>query len=98
MRVRYGLRACPDNMGLRVTAMTECEFLHRCLLHQQLSGKVPAMARDFETTYCRKNYFLCARHRVAIVGGLDKVPMSLLPTDVDEAAWILERIQRQFAQ
>jgi hypothetical protein len=46
----------------------------------------------------RRATILCARHRVAVVDGLDRLPASLILADVDEAVRVLEKIQRQLAQ
>lgn len=48
-----------------------CELFHSC----------PYTAcRELHATYCCSNPFICARRRVAMTIGTDKVPADLLPS------------------
>jgi len=78
--------------------MAKCKYWHRCLFRNQLADISPPMARYIEKLFCLTSSRLCARNKVAVVGGIELVPASLSPLSLEQAMQILEKLQRQIVQ
>jgi hypothetical protein len=67
--------------------MADCELLKICPFFNDQLKNMPAASNMMKKLYCRWIFAKCARFKVAIVLGKEKVPPDLFPGDsrrVDE--------------
>lgn len=73
--------------------MNECEWLADCTFFDERLSDMPAMSFVFKEKYCRGDWSLCARHRVASKYGRDSVPAELFPNQSDKAERFIQQLE-----
>ena len=74
--------------------MPECEFAEGCDLRGRLFRPSPMLVQEYEGTYCDADRSQCARYMVAREFGSDKVPLDLLPFQIDRAKEAIAGIRK----
>lgn len=74
--------------------MPECEFAEGCDLRGRLFRPSPKLVQEYEGTYCDADCSQCARYMVASEFGPDKVPLDLLPFQIDRAKEAIAGIRK----
>lgn len=69
--------------------MAHCELIEICPFFLAKLKNMPTAADSLKKIYCRWNYAKCARYKVAITLGREKVPEDLFPGDTRKAQDIL---------
>lgn len=69
--------------------MIDCELLSQCLFFNDKLENMPAIAGTMKERYCRGFSDQCARHKVAVEFGREKVPRDLFPHDTVRAKIII---------
>ena len=69
--------------------MTDCEKLTACMFFNDELVNMPTASDMMKQLYCRWDFTKCARYKVAIVLGKNKVPSDLFPGDSLRADKIL---------
>ena len=69
--------------------MADCEMLVKCPFFKDQLNNMPAASNMIKKLYCRWIFNKCARHKVAIALGKEKVPSDLFPRDTRRANDIL---------
>ena len=74
--------------------MPECEFAEGCNLRGRLFRSLPRLVQEYEGTYCDADRSQCARYMVASEFGPEKVPLDLLPFQIDRAKEAIAGIRK----
>ena len=74
---------------MREEVMADCEFLTKCIFFNDKMENMPAIAGTMKERYCRGFPDQCARYRVAVKFGPEKVPRDLFPHDTVRAKIII---------
>jgi uncharacterized protein VirK/YbjX len=69
--------------------MSSCEQLSKCSFFEDTLKNKPTALEEIKRRYCRSNFSICARYKVMIVLGGEKVPTDLFPGDSRRANHIL---------
>lgn len=70
--------------------MPVCERLPKCAFFNDKMKDMPAMSELYKRQYCQDDFGVCARHRVAIALGADKVPADLFPNQASRVSVIVQ--------
>ena len=75
--------------------MAHCELLTICPFFNDQLKNMPAASNMMKRLYCRWIFAKCARYKVVIVLGKNKVPSDLFPGDSRRAEEILIREKKK---
>jgi hypothetical protein len=74
--------------------MADCECLNDCHYFKTvLLREVEAMAEMRRRKYCKGDYTLCARYMVFKALGNENVPLDLLPSEVQKAKELIDKVK-----
>lgn len=65
--------------------MADCPNLAGCPFFNDKMANMPATAESYKNRYCKDDYVNCARYKVCMALGKEKVPGTLFP-NMHEAA------------
>ena len=69
--------------------MPDCQFLKKCPFFHDYLKNMPSASDTLKKMYCQWRYKYCARYRVGIQLGRDKIPNDLFPGDTARADKLL---------
>jgi len=69
--------------------MAKCEYTEICAFFNEGMADRPAIANMMKKKYCARNPSACARYMVLKTVGKDRVPVDLVPNNVDMAQNII---------
>jgi hypothetical protein len=69
--------------------MVQCEYTETCAFFKEGMADRPAIANMMKKKYCARNQSACARYMILKTVGEDRVPVDLVPNDVDTARNII---------
>ena len=69
--------------------MPDCPNLVKCPFFNDKMDNMPAVANMYKKRYCKNDFDVCARWKVATALGSAAVPADLFPNQVDRADKIL---------
>ncbi len=61
--------------------MADCELISSCVFYDNVVHGFPATADYLINKYCKGSYWECARYKIYMVHGRDKVPKGLFPQE-----------------
>lgn len=65
--------------------MADCEKLAKCPFFNDKMADMPSMAAVYKQNYCKGDFSKCARFMVSKALGLDRVPSTLFPNQIEKA-------------
>ena len=69
--------------------MVICEYTEICAFFNEGMADRPAIANMMKKKYCARNPSACARYMILKTVGKDRVPVDLVPNNVDMAQTII---------
>ena len=69
--------------------MVKCEYMEICAFFNEGMADRPAIANMMKKKYCARNPSACARYMILKTVGKDRVPVDLVPNNVDMAQTII---------
>ena len=67
----------------------DCLYLTKCQFFKDILNNMPAAMDLMKKQYCQNNYQDCARYKVAVKIGPEKIPSDLYPKDIARAAMLI---------
>jgi len=69
--------------------MAKCKFFNHCPFFRDKIPGSSTLGKMYMEQYCRSNYRMCARYKIATMLGKEKVPPALYPNMFDQAEALL---------
>jgi hypothetical protein len=70
--------------------MADCELLKTCIFFTDRMAHMPKTTNMVKSKYCRGSSSECARYRVFVALGREKVPSDLFPGQLEDAKEIIK--------
>jgi hypothetical protein len=74
--------------------MASCDLISTCIFFNDKMADMPAISAHYKVKYCQNSYRTCARFRIFLEFGREKVPSNLFPNQEADVAEIAERLRR----
>ena len=65
--------------------MSACECLPRCAFFNDRMANMPSVSSMMKRNFCQGDFAACARYKVKVALGSDRVPSDLFPNMPDRA-------------